>query len=80
MSPESLGKVKDKFNYQPDIWAAGVLLYLMMYGNFPFNGENIDYSTYVTQHYVELVDKRGMTEEQWDDMHKILYYSFFVNP
>ena len=37
MSPELLGLIQCDYNCQPDIWAAGILLYKLMYGEFPFD-------------------------------------------
>ena len=40
MSPELQGIIKSDFNYQPDVWAAGVLLYQLMHGEFPFDKDD----------------------------------------
>jgi serine/threonine protein kinase len=39
MSPEALKKNHTK---KSDIWSAGILLYYLLYGFFPFEGDNID--------------------------------------
>jgi serine/threonine protein kinase len=40
MSPEVLIK-KAPANPSMDIWALGVILYRMIYGIYPFEGENV---------------------------------------
>jgi serine/threonine protein kinase len=39
MAPEILEK-KEYFGFAVDIWASGVLLYVILCGTFPFKGEN----------------------------------------
>jgi serine/threonine protein kinase len=39
MSPEALRKV---YSEKSDVWSAGVLLYYLLYGFFPFEGDSID--------------------------------------
>lgn len=37
MAPEMVGK---KYNEKCDIWSAGVILYIMLSGEPPFNGKD----------------------------------------
>lgn len=39
MPPEAL---KNNYFTKSDIWSAGVLMYMLLYGDFPFNGDNLD--------------------------------------
>ena len=51
------------------MWAAGVVLYKLVYGEFPFAENEKIFSTYETLDYDHLSNKRGMTEQEWNDMH-----------
>lgn len=37
LSPELIGQ---RYNHMADLWACGVLLYLLMYGRYPYDGKN----------------------------------------
>lgn len=37
LSPEVIGQ---KYNYKADVWAFGVLLYLLMYGHYPYDAKH----------------------------------------
>ena len=41
MAPEMLLK-RPKYDNKIDIWALGVILYVMVFGRFPFTGKNED--------------------------------------
>ena len=56
MSPEIVNKTKYIAQYS-DVWSLGVLLYVMLYGNFPFIGDNED----------ELFEKINQAELEFDD-------------
>ena len=56
MPPEIVNKTKYIAQYS-DIWSLGVLLYVMLYGKFPFMGDNED----------ELFEKINQAELEFDD-------------
>ena len=39
MSPELLAK-KTYFGFAVDVWALGIILYCLVYGEFPYKGNN----------------------------------------
>ena len=51
-----------------------------MYGEYPFKQSDNTFSSYEKLSYDKLSQKRGMTEQEWNDMHNILQLSFVVDP
>ena len=39
MSPELIQRRVEYFGWMPDIWALGVILYILVTGRYPFYGE-----------------------------------------
>jgi serine/threonine protein kinase len=54
LSPEALRK---QFSTKSDIWSLGVLMYYLIYGSFPFEGESVD------EVYTKIRERRITTDE-----------------
>lgn len=71
MAPENLNKDNRIKNYKSDIWALGILIYLMLYGTLPFMGENV-YDIYYNIENKEIKFPMNSTENEKEMILKIL--------
>merc|ERR1719379_2490599 len=71
LSPELIGQ---KYNHTADLWAFGVLLYLLMYGRYPYDGKNPqDIMTKILMEKIEFRhDKAKLSETCLDFVRKLL--------
>lgn len=60
LSPEALRK---QFSTKSDIWSLGVLMYYLIYGSFPFEGESVD------EVYTKIRERR-ITIDELNEMNK----------
>eukprot|EP00746_Dinoflagellata_sp_MGD_P025752 gnl/MRDRNA2_/MRDRNA2_160646_c0_seq1.p1 gnl/MRDRNA2_/MRDRNA2_160646_c0~~gnl/MRDRNA2_/MRDRNA2_160646_c0_seq1.p1 ORF type:complete len:484 (+),score=112.67 gnl/MRDRNA2_/MRDRNA2_160646_c0_seq1:204-1655(+) len=71
LSPELIGQ---KYNQSADLWAFGVLLYLLMYGRYPYDGKNPqDIMTKILMDRIEWRhDKAKLSENAIDFLKRLL--------
>lgn len=71
LSPELIGQ---KYNHSADLWAFGVLLYLLMYGRYPYDGKNPqDIMTKILMDRIEWRhDKAKLSENAIDFLKRLL--------
>ena len=78
-SPETISDVKSE---NCDIWACGIIMFLLLSGEYPFNGENIEEikSKIISGKFVFDFDKFiGVSEEAKDLIKKCLKIKIFLN-
>lgn len=78
ISPEM---IKEEYDQRSDIWSLGVLLFMLLKGFPPFNGENSNKIFYKIKKFnIDFSIYSDISEEAWDLLSKILRKSKSKRP